>query len=208
MTIIYRGIRVDDGATVHVEDTENQTYVVLDWRLDLANHSPTGLEWGYGGSGPAQCALAILADALNDDAWAKRLYMEFKSVIATLPKGGWTMSLETVFGHIEKLDRKVLNRAETRRLTAGVDGDPIPHRPKRKWQVTLRQDAWVNFTTTVEAASAQEACDIAENAWKHGDDHPGVKFEESYVSRFDDITVDPDECEEVDAEGNPLPATA
>ena len=34
----------------------------LNPRLDLWNHSPTGFEWGYGGSGPAQLALAILAD--------------------------------------------------------------------------------------------------------------------------------------------------
>lgn len=34
----------------------------LDPRLDLRNHSPTGFAWGYGGSGPAQLALAILAD--------------------------------------------------------------------------------------------------------------------------------------------------
>jgi len=40
----------------------------LEWRLDLRNHSPTGLEWGYGGSGPAQPALALAADVLRDDA--------------------------------------------------------------------------------------------------------------------------------------------
>ena len=31
----------------------------LNPRLDLYNHSPTGFEWGYCGSGPAQLALAI-----------------------------------------------------------------------------------------------------------------------------------------------------
>ena len=30
----------------------------LNPRLDLWNHSPTGFEWGYSGSGPAQLALA------------------------------------------------------------------------------------------------------------------------------------------------------
>src|SRR5262245_55620958 len=30
------------------------------------NHSPDGFAWGYGGSGPAQLALAILLDALDD----------------------------------------------------------------------------------------------------------------------------------------------
>jgi hypothetical protein len=58
----------------------------LDLRLDLANHSPTGFCWGYGGSGPAQTALAILADYFEDDQTALRLYQQFKSlVIAALP---------------------------------------------------------------------------------------------------------------------------
>ena len=50
----------------------------LDPRLDLCNHSPTGFEWGYGGSGPAQLALAILARHLKDDAAALNLHQEFK----------------------------------------------------------------------------------------------------------------------------------
>ena len=37
-------------------------------RLDLWNHSPSGFEFGYGGSGPAQLALAILADCCGDEA--------------------------------------------------------------------------------------------------------------------------------------------
>jgi hypothetical protein len=57
-------------------------------RRDLRNHSPTGFQWGYGGSGPAQLALAILADHLGDDERALALYQEFKrSVIAKLPEG-------------------------------------------------------------------------------------------------------------------------
>ena len=32
----------------------------------LYNHSPTGFEWGYGGSGPAQLALAILFQVTDD----------------------------------------------------------------------------------------------------------------------------------------------
>lgn len=34
----------------------------LDPRTDIVNHSPTGFEYGYGGSGPAQLAIGILAD--------------------------------------------------------------------------------------------------------------------------------------------------
>jgi Family of unknown function (DUF6166) len=63
-------------------------------RYDLANHSPTGFSWGYGGSGPAQLALALLADALGDDALALRLYQRFKfRVIGALPLNeAWAMT--------------------------------------------------------------------------------------------------------------------
>jgi len=42
-------------------------YVRLDTRTDLRNHSPTGFSWGYGGSGPAQLALAMTAHATDDE---------------------------------------------------------------------------------------------------------------------------------------------
>ena len=47
-------------------------------RSDLRDHSPDGLEWGYGGSGPSQLALAILAHHLSSDEEALELYQEFK----------------------------------------------------------------------------------------------------------------------------------
>lgn len=60
----------------------------LPLRLDLANHSPDGFEWGYGGSGPSQLALAILADCCGDET-AMEHYQEFKSAfIALLPRNG------------------------------------------------------------------------------------------------------------------------
>lgn len=69
----------------------------LPWRLDLVNHSPTGFAWGYSGSGPAQLALAILAD-LYDDQFALRHYMRFKfRVIAGLDKDtGWTLTEDRI----------------------------------------------------------------------------------------------------------------
>ena len=66
---------------------------LLNPRLDLRNHSPSGFDWGYCGSGPAQLALAILADHLADDEQALDSYQCFKwSVIAELPKRGWTLT--------------------------------------------------------------------------------------------------------------------
>lgn len=49
------------------------------------NHSPDGFQWGYGGSGPAQLALAILLDVTGDEARSVRLHQDFKwDKIATL----------------------------------------------------------------------------------------------------------------------------
>jgi len=66
-------------------------------RLDLFSHSPTGFEWGYGGSGPAQLALALLADHLGDDEAAIRLHQDFKrTVVAKLPHREWTLTSDQI----------------------------------------------------------------------------------------------------------------
>lgn len=69
----------------------------LPLRLDLRDHSPTGFQWGYGGSGPAQLALAILADYLGDEQ-ALEIYQSFKwKVIAKLPRGKqWELTVEQI----------------------------------------------------------------------------------------------------------------
>jgi hypothetical protein len=69
----------------------------LDPRHDLRNHSPTGFAWGYFGSGPAQLALAILADVTGDDAMALRYYQQFKfDKIAMLARGAWEIDAAEV----------------------------------------------------------------------------------------------------------------
>ena len=88
---IYRGTRKGSAVDVTVDGRP------LKPRLDLWNHSPSGYEWGYSGSGPAQLALAILADHLNDDDEAVALYQEFKRlVVAKLPYRLWELSGENI----------------------------------------------------------------------------------------------------------------
>ena len=65
----YVGIRDDSGARVEV--------VVGDCALPLQHvvlHSPDSFEWGYAGSGPADLALSILANALGERPTAADLY--------------------------------------------------------------------------------------------------------------------------------------
>jgi hypothetical protein len=76
----------------------------LNPRLDLWNHSPTGFEWSYGGSGPAQLALALLADHLGDDDEAVKLHQDFKrTVVASLPYRGWTLKSERILEALRAL---------------------------------------------------------------------------------------------------------
>lgn len=51
------------GATIKIITDQGER--ALPPRTDLVNHSPTGFEWGYAGSGPAQLALALCVDALD-----------------------------------------------------------------------------------------------------------------------------------------------
>jgi hypothetical protein len=109
----YQGTVAADGdyGDVFVCDQRYRSRKKLRLRLDLANHSPTGFAWGYGGSGPAQLALAILADCLGDGERALKLYQEFKwAVIGKLPqRQAWTLTETAV--------RLVLLQLEARNVT-------------------------------------------------------------------------------------------
>lgn len=88
----YRGTRdanVDGHGTVWVHEGEERRPLRL--RLDLFNHSP-GFAWGVSGPGSAQLALAILADALEDDVTALRLHQGFRLArIVGLDRQSWAM---------------------------------------------------------------------------------------------------------------------
>ena len=79
----------DQGiVTVH---QEGQPPRPLDPRFDLRRHTDS-LNWGYGGSGPAQLALALAADVLGDDALAQEVHQRLKaSLVAGLPQDGWSL---------------------------------------------------------------------------------------------------------------------
>ncbi len=92
----YEGKRSGSAVDVTVDGQP------LNPRLDLWNHSPTGFEWGYAGSGPAQLALALLADCLGDEEEAIQWHHDFKSgVIAALPIASWVLTEAEIFDTIE-----------------------------------------------------------------------------------------------------------
>jgi hypothetical protein len=75
----------------------------LPLRRDLYDHSPTGFEWGYAGSGPAQLALALLGDTMS--SWrARALHQDFKTaVVAKFPEDGWILTEKQVKDHVRQL---------------------------------------------------------------------------------------------------------
>jgi len=72
---------VKDGLITGDEKTGtvwiNGTELSPEKSLKVRNHSPSGFAWGYGGSGPAQLALAILLEFVDEET-AELLYQEFK----------------------------------------------------------------------------------------------------------------------------------
>lgn len=105
---VYEGRRGARGARVTVRDTDgNGKGVELRARRDLRNHSPAGFEWGYNGSGPAQLALAILADALDDDERAMLNYQRFKQrVIAAFDCDTFRIDAAQVRAHVEQIENE------------------------------------------------------------------------------------------------------
>ena len=77
----YVGLRVDGMAVVL--NLTDRRQLSPDRSLDLAHHSPTGLEWGYKGSGPAQLALTLLLDYTDDEALALAHYTAFKDDVVS-----------------------------------------------------------------------------------------------------------------------------
>ncbi len=76
--------------------------LALPLHLELRNHSPTGFEWGYLGSGPHQLALAILAEVVGADV-ARQHYSDYcHEVIACLNPGPWRIGEQEVWEWLER----------------------------------------------------------------------------------------------------------
>lgn len=97
---VYIGFR-DSMGVAHVNIAESRDGRTSQHALKhVVRHSPTGLEWGYMGSGPADLANSILSDTIGHMAngVAPAMYQAFKhDVIAKLPQDGFRLRQEDVF---------------------------------------------------------------------------------------------------------------
>lgn len=100
-SVYYVGGRSKQGVTV-TREREDGGGGPLPMRLDLAMKSPTGFEWGYSGSGPAQFALAILSDVVGGRR-AVPNFQRFKfAVVGRLPHAGWVLTRDEVIDWFER----------------------------------------------------------------------------------------------------------
>lgn len=106
---VYKGWRNKIGLSIVEVDGRR-----LSPRFDLYNHSPTGFNWGYVGSGPAQLALALLADAVGDDR-ARKWYQDFKRSIVAALADTWSITSEQVHDVVKGFEQDTL--AEPQKTT-------------------------------------------------------------------------------------------
>jgi len=89
--LTYAGVREPDGCAVYV-----YRHGVAEPLPHLVRHSPTGFEWGYGGSGPADLALSLLAH-YSGQGLAEEIYQDFKFlVVSHLPNLAWVLTAQEV----------------------------------------------------------------------------------------------------------------
>lgn len=67
----------------------------------VRHHSPDGFSWGYGGSGPAQLALALLLEEIPQGLAIKN-YQKFKRrvVAAWDVNGNWSITSRHIKDHV------------------------------------------------------------------------------------------------------------
>jgi len=98
----YRGKKTADCGPLPVYRDDKE--LAPEWSQALWNHSPDGFQWGYGGSGPAQLALALLLDATLHPPTAVRLHQQFKRDFVTTWGDEWEITDGEILQWVKEQD--------------------------------------------------------------------------------------------------------
>lgn len=97
---IYKGYRYQEvGGLVVTKDGKELSPKLSQM---LWNHSPDGFQWGYGGSGPAQLALALLLDATKDSKLSLEKHQAFKREFVAGWSEKWEITSEEILAWLKR----------------------------------------------------------------------------------------------------------
>jgi len=97
---IYRGYQYQEAGQLVVTKDGKPLSPVPSQKL--WNHSPDGFQWGYGGSGPAQLALALLLDVTEDRDLSISEHQHFKRAFVAGWGDKWEITTEEIRSWIER----------------------------------------------------------------------------------------------------------
>ena len=133
-SVEYVGFRVDGRAVVL--NLSDHRRLAPERSLDVVNHSPSGFEWGYAGSGPAQLACGLLLDYYDDAQIAREHYIAFRNrVISQLkcdgPAACWHLTGEEIDAAMATITDDIVALPD--------GGGPSPTLPEN-WRTVTRPD--------------------------------------------------------------------
>lgn len=121
---IYTGQRLSGprGQVLGVRVEKNGRELSPARSLKLREHSPDGFEWGYGGSGPSQLALALVLDATGDQVLALDAYQWFKWAVVSCWGDRWAITAGQIDRWVDQWRRERYSRL--RQQTAAAADAP------------------------------------------------------------------------------------
>jgi Family of unknown function (DUF6166) len=102
--VVYHGTKSSHtGAVITVETPGGEVLGVV---AHIPAHSPGGMTWGYGGSGPLDCARSLLAAALGGDGkWSAygggRVIDDFMDEVVAGLGDEWRMSRSEILAWLD-----------------------------------------------------------------------------------------------------------
>jgi Family of unknown function (DUF6166) len=126
----------------------------------LMNHSPTGFAWGYGGSGPAQLALALLLEIARNKEMALLWYQDVKRhIIARLPQADFTLDSQEIIDFIVNAVQELLNGPNGHVMAAVLDVYHCPTHGVRRYSLGEVRQAEQDETCVYVCADCGEVAE-------------------------------------------------
>ena len=93
--VVVGGLRSVGIVKVLSRAVEKKTYSPSNMPKHIMRHSPTGMSWGYGGSGPSDLALSLLTEVVGLEE-AEKYYQKFKFDTVAKFSDRWSITTDQI----------------------------------------------------------------------------------------------------------------